>query len=40
MTKQAESTTTYQLKLNEYTQEHAAKLEEAKQLIDDAKTEV
>lgn len=38
LTKQAESTTAYELKLNEYTQEHAAKLEEAKQLIDDAKT--
>ena len=38
LTKQAESTTVYELKLNEYTQEHAAKLEEAKQLIDDAKT--
>ena len=38
LTKQAESTTAYELKLNEYTQEHATKLEEAKQLIDDAKT--
>ena len=38
LTKQAESTTAYELKLNEYTQEHAARLEEAKQLIDDAKT--
>ena len=38
LTKQAESTTAYELKLNEYTQEHDAKLEEAKRLIDDAKT--
>ena len=36
--KQAESTTAYESKLNEYTQEHAAKLEEARELIEEAKT--
>ena len=38
LTKQAISTTTYESKLNEYTQEHITKLEEAKQLIEEAKT--
>lgn len=38
LTKQAVSTTTYESKLNEYTQEHITKLEEAKQLIEEAKT--
>ena len=38
LAKQAVSTTTYESKLNEYTQEHITKLEEAKQLIEEAKT--
>lgn len=38
LTKQAESTIAYESKLNEYAQEHATKLEEAKQLIEEAKT--
>ena len=38
LTKQAISTTTYESKLNEYTQEHITKLEEARQLIEEAKT--
>lgn len=38
LTKQAVLTTTYESKLNEYTQEYITKLEEAKQLIEEAKT--
>ena len=38
LAKQDVSTTTYESKLNEYTQEHITKLEEAKQLIEEAKT--
>lgn len=38
LAKQAVSTTTYESKLNEYTQEHITKLEAAKQLIEEAKT--
>lgn len=38
LAKQAVSTTTYESKLNEYTQEHITKLEDAKQLIEEAKT--
>ena len=38
LTKQAESTTAYESKLHEYTQEHNVKLEEAKELIEEAKT--
>lgn len=36
--KQEESTVTYEAKLDDYTQEHIAKLEEAKKLIEEAKT--